>query len=153
VSANTCPSLKDEGLSSNQVETLYRAFEEGRESNLSYSLAAIAFVESSGGLFVTNPNDPSSSVLHITTRNALVYAGWEDTEVNREVMYEILQHDFETAAHYAIINLNFWKRVYGGDWRKVVASYNAGYRYDSKEGQQYMEKVVETVKVIRLCKW
>jgi len=134
------------------VATLYRAFLAGRENDMSYSLAAIAWKESSAGLYLVNPNDPSSGAFHVTVRNAVYYAGWENTESNRQVMYMILQHDFDTAAHYAMLNLRFWRKAYGVGWKKAYQYYNGGRSY-SKSSVKYSADIVSKIRVIQKCNW
>jgi len=146
-----CRALSSQGLSTKQVETLHRSFIAGAKDGLSYSLAAVAWQESSAGVQLENPNDPSSGVFHVTVGNALHYSGWEDTEANRQVMYGVLKHDFDTSAEYATLNLKFWIRLHGEDWMKVWASYNAGYNVSAGAG--YSRDIAEKVKVIGKCGW
>jgi len=150
--ASTCRALSSQGLKRVQVETLHRAFEEGRENDMSYSLAAIVWKESSGGVLLENPKDPSSGAFMVLTENALHYAGWEDTEANRQVMYNILQYDFETSAQYAMLNLKFWMRAYKVSWRKAYQYYNGGRSY-SAASIRYSKDIVGKIRVIKKCGW
>lgn len=148
-----CKALASQGLSQMQQETLHKAFRAGEPDNLSYSLAAIAWQESSAGVQLKNPSDPSSGVFMVTTKNALHYAGWEDTEANHAVMYEVLQYDFNTSAEYALMNLKWWVRLHGDNWKRSWASYNSGYNWDSKAGRMYSKGVEEKVLTVAKCGW
>lgn len=149
--AAICPALTAQGLSAKQQYTLIKSFEYGRAYDLSYSLAAIAWKESSAGEFPINVNDPSYGVHGILITNALVYAGLKDTSFNRNKMAIQLVRDETLSAKFAVINLRFWQKVHGNDWRKIIASYNAG--YNTGAGSKYAADIARKVRIIRQCRW
>lgn len=150
--AYACEALEKAGLDFDQKLVLRHSFEYGRPYDLSYSLAAIAWKESSGGRYRINLQDPSAGIHMITIRNAMVYSGERDTAFNRNKLAQMLVNDPNLSAGYAVVNLQFWQKVHGNDWRQVVASYNAGYS-GSQAGQRYAEDIAEKVNVIRKCNW
>jgi hypothetical protein len=150
-SVHSCPTLTAEGFTERQVRVMYRAFQIGKQKDMSYSLAAIAWKESSAGKYMINLQDPSFSVFHITIDNALVYLKWEDTNFNRNRAAQLLIEDFQLAAEFAMINLQFWKDNYGSNWHKIWASYNSGYNWSN--GVEYSNDVASKIQKIKLCNW
>jgi hypothetical protein len=118
---------------------------------MAYSLAAIAWKESSAGKYMINLQDPSAGVFHITINNALVYLKWKDTNFNRNRAAQLLIQDFQLAANFAMINLQFWKDQHGNNWNRIWASYNAGHSW--KNGRKYAKDIASKVRKIRLCGW
>jgi hypothetical protein len=149
--ARQCPVLAYEGLTDNQMGVMYKAYQAGKEHDMAYSLAAIAWKESSAGKYMVNLQDPSAGAFHITINNALVYLKWEDTNFNRNRAAQLLIEDFQLAANFAMINLQFWKDQYGSNWTKIWASYNAGYNW--KNGVKYSQDIARKIKKIKLCGW
>lgn len=147
-----CPALKARGFSNYQVAVTYNAFQEGLKKDMAYSLAAIAWSESSSGLFLRNPSDPSAGVFHVTIDNALSYIKWEDTPENRQKVEQLLIEDFTLAAEFAMINLQFWKSQYGENWKLIWRRYNGGYT-DSEASIKYAESIARKVRVISTCGW
>jgi len=103
------------------------------------------------GKYLINLQDPSAGVFHITINNALVYLKWEDTSFNRNRAAQLLIQDFQLAADFAMINLQFWKDQYGGNWSKIWASYNAG--WDWKNGKGYSKDIKSKIQRIKMCRW
>ena len=149
--ARQCPVLAYEGLTDNQMGVMYKAYQAGKEHDMAYSLAAIAWKESSAGKYMINLQDPSAGVFHITINNALVYLKWKDTNFNRNRAAQLLIQDFQLAANFAMINLQFWKDQHGENWSKVWASYNAGWNW--KNGRKYSQDIANKIRMIKLCGW
>jgi hypothetical protein len=150
--AAQCSLLESKGFTSTQINTLYRAFQYGIEHDMSYSLAAIAWKESSAGIALKNPNDPSAGVFHVTVKNALYYVGWKNTEPNRQVMYLLLQLDFDMAASFAVKNLTFWRNAHKVSWKKTWQYYNGGTTY-SNASIEYSEDIAKKIRTIKSCDW
>jgi hypothetical protein len=150
--AAQCSLLESEGFTDSQTNTLYRAFQYGKEHDMAYSLAAIAWQESSAGVALKNPSDPSAGVFHVTVKNALHYAGWENTQPNQQVMYELLQLDFDMAASFAVKNLTFWRNAYKVSWKKTWQYYNGGTSYSSSS-IKYSDAIAKKVRKIKSCNW
>jgi len=151
IATTSCPYLKADGLSQDQIKVLHRAFTAGKPKDMSYSLAAIAWKESSAGKYLINIQDPSFSAFHITINNAIAYLKWTDTNFNRNRAAQLLIEDFQLSAEFAMINLQFWKDNYGNNWHKIWASYNAGYNWSN--GVEYSNDVASKIQKIKLCNW
>lgn len=148
----TCDALSQEGLSNRQVEVLHQAFQAGAPKDMSYSLAAIAWKESSAGRYLMNLQDPSAGVFMVTIENAIGYLKWKDTPFNRNRMAQLLMEDFDLAAEFAMINLQFWVDQYGNDWRTIWKRYNGGYS-DSERSVKYSRDIARKISVIAECDW
>ena len=146
-----CQSLIDQQLNFNQVVVIKKAFVYGKDKDLSYSLAAIAWKESSAGKNRFNPNDPSAGVFQIHLDNAIAYNYREDTPSNRILVAAELIENFYISARYAVKNIEFWQRLHGDDWNKIWASYNAGYKYQL--GYSYAEDIKKKISIIEKCNW
>lgn len=147
-----CEALESAGLDFDQKLVLRHSFEYGRPYDLSYSLAAIAWKESSGGRYRINLQDPAAGIHMITIKNALSYSGRKDTPFNRNKLAQELIENPNLSAGYSVINLNFWRSVYGNNWGLVWRSYNGG-TSGSKASQEYAISIAEKVNVIRKCNW
>lgn len=150
--AASCEALSQEGLSDNQVQVLHDSFEAGAVKDMSYSLAAIAWKESSAGRYLMNLQDPSAGVFMVTVDNAMGYIKWKDTPFNRNRMAQKLVEDFELSAEFAMINLQFWVDQYGNDWRTIWRRYNGGYS-DSARAIKYSQDIAAKIQVIARCDW
>lgn len=150
-SASQCPVLTAEKYTDKQINTIHQAYQAGKVKGMSYSLAAIAMRESSGGKYMINLQDPSAGVFHITINNALSYLKWKDNNFNRNRAAQLLIEDFTMSAEFAMINLQFWKDLHGDNWRKIWASYNAGYNW--KNGVDYSNDISKKIQKIKLCHW
>ena len=147
-----CPALRAQGFNNYQMAVAYNAFHEGKKKDMAYSLAAIAWKESSAGKFLRNPADPSAGVFHVTLDNALSYIKWQDTEENRKRVETLLIEDFTLSAEFAMINLQFWKDQYGQNWMLIWRRYNGGYT-DSEASKIYARDIARKVRVISKCNW
>jgi hypothetical protein len=150
-SQQACPALAAEGFTESQVSIMYQAFQIGKQKDMSYSLAAIAWKESSAGKYMINLQDPSAGVFHITMINALAYLKWENNNFNRNRAAQLLVEDFQLSAEFAMINLQFWKDLHGDNWFRIWQSYNAGHNYSN--GTDYANDIVTKIQKIKLCNW
>lgn len=148
----TCDALSQEGLSKKQIDVLQNSFYIGSKKDMSYSLAAIAWKESSAGKYLMNLQDPSAGVFMVTIENAIGYLKWKDTPFNRNRMAQLLMENFDLSAEFAMVNLQFWKDQYGEDWRTIWKRYNGGYS-DSERSVKYSKDIAAKISVIAECDW
>lgn len=147
-----CPVLASEGLSERQIKTIHKSYEAGKVKDMSYSLAAIVWKESSAGRYMVNLQDPSAGPFMITVDNALVYLKWKDTPFNRNRAAQMLIEDFHLSAEFAMINLQFWKDQYGENWFRIWQGYNGGYS-KSAASEKYAHDIARKIQKIKLCHW
>jgi hypothetical protein len=155
----SCDYLNNEmGMSDYQVYIMYKSYMWGLPFDMGYSMAAIAFAESSAGLYLDNPNDPSAGVHHILVWHVMDDLGIERTNENIEITMEMLASNFSLSAHYAIEVLSYWYNEHNGNWYNTWRSYNRGY-YNRNESARtasirYANKINYLVKTIqRNCNW
>lgn len=159
-----CQALSDYGMSQRQIEVMYQSFEYGRERNLSYSLAAIAFKESSAGnpRFMRNPNDPSAGFHGVKLTHLIEYFNMEDTPNNRAMVEDMLVNSHGASAFFAMEILEWWVERHNGDFFRAWRSYNGGYywwtsrpnhRAVSQRTQEYANDIRDMIRIIRQCNW
>jgi len=139
--------LKDDlnHLSSQQREVLKAAYDYGEPFDLGYTLAAIAWKESSFGIDLISETD-DYGVFQINLYTYKNRFSDEITDLNATDMQLqiILINDFATNASAAIAELTFWRSAHSGDYTKMLESYNGGWRGNP----QYADKVKDRVKVL-----
>lgn len=139
-------------LTATQKTVLQKAYNYGKEYNLGYTLAAIAWQESFVGdrIVPINLDDPSAGLWHKNVNTAL--AEHPDTPQNGlqlNMMAEKLINDVEFAASLAIADLEHWKVIRNGDWMDIWASYNAGKYFKSNLGQRYAHNIRNKIRVLK----
>lgn len=148
VFAQSCDSFRSQ-FSTKQFNVLSKSYHYGLAYDMENTLAALAWTESSAGLFLGS-GDPAYGV----------YQAYIPTVVNRlNLKYDPIVHNllkeelknneaFYTA--HAISEVLFWKKR-RDIWWNTWASYNGGYRYDKYYPQQYAKKIFSRIKVIKKC--
>lgn len=132
----------------NQRQVLQKAYDYGVEHDMGWSLAAIAWKESSAGRHMANWNDPSVGVFHNLLKSVAKREGVHgDTEAEMRILVRLM-YEFEFSAKHAVLELKFWQKQYGKDWRKVWASYNAGWNWFN--GVKYSDSIAQKIGYLRL---
>lgn len=162
----SCDALQNNYLPNNQrfsnsqMQVMHRSFEYAREYDLGWTLAAISFRESSAGVNLKNPNDPSAGAHHVLATHVLNDFGMERTPSNIEMAMDMLASNFELSAHYALRELKWWKNRHNGSWFLAVRSYNQGHFWrlsDPKlreRSYNYARNIQHTVRfMIDNCDW
>lgn len=143
---------KIENLSLIQKHNLHKSFHYGKEFDLGYTLAAIAFNESSAGNFRLNvrTNDLGLYQINATAAERTLEI---KNHYEKLALHQRLIHDDKLAASIAITTLLHFDK---GDWRKMVMSYNEGYKWlknkeSRKKAEVYSDRVASTVKLLKRC--
>ena len=123
-------------LSDYQMYIMHRSFKYAVGDDLGYTLAAIAFKESSAGVRLYNWNDPSAGVHHVLAAHVLNTLGMEHTPEHIEMGMEMLASNFYLSAHIALRELKWWVNRHNGDWFKAVRSYNQGHYWRLPEAER-----------------
>lgn len=139
-------------LTPRQKHILFQAYTYGKEHDLGYSLAAIAWQESFVGhdIVPINLQDPSAGLWHKNVYMAIRET--RDVPVNGlqvNLMAKRLIDDTGFAASLAISDLKRWKMLRNGDWMDTWASYNAGNFYESKQGRRYAREISRKVRILK----
>ena len=152
VQANQC----DAWLDTNQQHVVNRAYELGVKTDMGWSLAAIAFKESSAGKFLVNEVTKDYGVFGIniktaTRRTQKLLGGVSLTQEQIDGLSRHLTVDFNDGAMFAILELKFWIKVHGDDWKKVWSGYNGGYS-GSQASLDYADDIISIMKKMKNLK-
>lgn len=133
-----------------QKEVLNFAYDYGRDHDLSYSLAAIAWQESQAGLFLIDFQGQTAGIWHVSVdgvinRNQKMY---KDTPFIRNLVAQKLMNNRKFCAKEAVKELLYWKNK-RSNWVDIWASYNGGYNYESRQAQRYAREVAEKIKFLK----
>lgn len=138
-------------FSSEQLANLQYAYDYGSHFDHGWTLAAIIWRESSAGIKNINLRDPSYGPFHVHLKTASRQCGFdwmEDQERAHKVSVELM-NNFTYGAQHAIKVLDYWKKQHKGNYRKMVASYNAGYSWSSEAGQVYVADIVKKIQFLK----
>ena len=125
-------------MSDQQKEILIQSYKLGEPFDMGFSLAAIAWQESSCGRYLINLQDPSAGVFHNNIISVLNRHGMRDTQWNRNFLAMKLINDFEFSAAESLAELEFWQSIHGdNNWLDIWQSYNGGFSYMNKESKSY----------------
>jgi len=146
VQADSCPRLTD-----SQVSVLQRSYDLGKDADMGWTLAAIAYRESSAGRFLIDASGPSFGAHQILLRTATRRMNITDS-MQKNILAQRLVEDVDLSASLALEELKFWRRLHGNNWNNLWASYNAGYNYRGTSGQKYAKMIGKHIKQLKNCK-
>jgi len=134
-----------------QLEMLHKTFEKGRPFDLSYTMSAIAIVESQLGKYKMNINTDGSidcGVFMINTKT-LSNNRWKQARICERLIYDY-DFSFSVALERFKYFYNYWRsKGYSKavSWKRAICSYNKGWNW--RAGLPYYRKVVKTIKKIK----
>lgn len=136
-----------ESLTKSQYEEMIRSLKDGKDHDLSLTLAAIAWQESRFGKKVINTKDGKHG--SFCKYQILVQTASKRHNLNVYATVNKLMFDRKFCSSNAIAELTFWKKYHKGNWKKMVASYNAGFKsIDNPLGSLYAEQVAIKLRVL-----
>ena len=143
-------------FSENQVKVLKYAYNRGKPHDLQWTLAAIAWQESSAGEKLKNPNADSYGIFGslLTTVEARL-KDKEFTEslskvpLNRSQTIFLLKNDWEFASDFALVELNYWKDRRNGNHRQAVSSYFGGNKPNTKAAKRYADTLSKKIEYLK----
>lgn len=138
-----------QNLTPQELETLKKIKQTGEEYDLSYSLMAIAIKESKLGKFMINDKTQDFGIYQANIKTVINRHNVTDTALNRGLMASKLISDFKFATNNAIAELVYWQKIHKNDWTKVWGSYNAGFKYNSKEAKEYSQDIAQIIKELK----
>ena len=139
--------IKD--LTPQDIQILKEIKEHGKDQGLSYSLMAIAIKESRVGKYLVNVDTKDYGMYQANIKTVISRENAKDTSWNRNVLAMKLISDFQFATKNAIDELTYWQKVHNNDWTKVWSSYNAGWKYNSKEAKLYSQEIASIIRELR----
>lgn len=136
-------------LTQEQKETLKEIKQKGDVYGLGYTLMAIAIKESKLGEYMINLDTKDFGIYQINLKTALNRNNLKDTVWNRNFLASKLVSDFDFATKNAIDELAYWQKVHKNNWAKVWGSYNAGFKYNSKQGKEYSKHIASIIQELK----
>lgn len=132
-----------QSMSLKQWSVLSLAYQIGLSSNLGYTLTAIAWEESKGGLYTVNNDLSDFGVMQVNIKNIKAYAPKQPT--GRLVQRHITDasYNIETALKILVYFEDYWE----GDWQLAVRSYNAGFKHT--DAVKYQLRIAAYVRAFR----
>ena len=145
-------------LTPRQYAVLMHSLEAGRSEDLGLTLAAIAWKESSFGKEKSNPGDGkhgsygSHQILLTSAAAHLRNQGIVNVNLNgeqKDIMIHYLVKNEEVSIRFALEELRYWQKKHKGNYRKMLASYNAGnVSLASPAGAKYARDVAYRVRLL-----
>jgi hypothetical protein len=132
-------SLQAKEFSNSQILILKKAKEYGKKYNLSYTLQAIVWQESSAGIQRENYLSGCFGIGHIRLRTYLDRHKIKRTYKNQLIYKHLLTYNDRLNLQAMVDELLFWTEVHDGNYVKIWASYFAG--YDVKAGLNYARDI------------
>ena len=131
-----------------QQVVMQDAYDYGKPRGYGWTMAAMAWQETSAGDQMINWSDPSFGIVQINIKTATKrykLTTWKEqlAFVNR------LVSDNEFTINAASDELDFWKGVHKGNMRKMWASYNGGYNYKAKAPQHYSDGIAKKINFLK----
>ena len=145
-------------LTPRQYAVLMYSLEAGRSEDLGLTLAAIAWKESSFGKNKVNPGDGkhgsygSHQILLTSAAAHLKDQGLVNVNLNSEqkdIMIHYLTKNEDVSIRFALEELKYRQKKHKGNYRKMLASYNAGHAgLSSPAGAKYARDVAYRVRLL-----
>jgi hypothetical protein len=142
-------------LSTKQTVVLYESYMRGVQHDLGYTLAAIAFHESSAGLFRMNYKSKDFGVFQINIKTAASIEGVTNYFAKTKLAERLLYDDAYNAS-LAVNVLESFKKQHKGSWKEAVKSYNQGNKWkrssdSNKIAEKYLASIINKIKMLRKC--
>lgn len=135
-----------QALTTEQKQNCANAYKVGKPYSLGTTMAAIAYVESSCGMYKVGPTN-DYGIMQINIKTALSRLKLEDTPANRKEASKHLIKNDKLSFNLAIRELVYWKITRNRTlWIDYVSSYNQGNVIDNYD---YAGKVMRAVKILR----
>lgn len=153
LSANAACNVQ---FTDSQLYTLQRSFDFGKESGWGWSLAAIAWKESSAGLNLVRFDPPyeywsaSYGVFHNYLKTVMSEEGCTTARCASKIAQNLMTN-FKYSAQHAVKTLEYWKKVSGkGNYYDIWKGYNDGYQ-NTARGKAYSVDIGDKIVYLKTC--
>lgn len=136
-----------DGLSDQQWNVLYQAYDTGVSHNLGHTMMAIAFGESTAGKYKVNPESQDYGVMQINIKTAKSIHNVTGYYGTRELITKLVVDD-QLNMDTGLKVLLYWQKQVKG-WRNMVSAYNNGWAYN--KGTVFMNKVRTNTRMFMNC--
>lgn len=139
-----------DNLSPLQKGRLLFSYHQGQSTNLGYTLAAIALIESSAGLYRLNIYSRDLGLYQVNIKTASKVLGVTNYYKKLELAEKLIYRDILNA-YVAIDVLRYFIDYHNQDWRKTIQSYNEGFNINTEKSLLYLDKVSGGVRLLQQC--
>lgn len=149
--ANECTTHQSktlDGLSNEQWNVLYQAYDTGVSHGLGHTMMAIAFKESSAGKYRINLNTHDFGVMQNNIKTAKIRRGVKGYYSTMALVSEIVRND-QLSMDLALEELLYWRDDRGLSWRNTVSAYNNGNAYN--KGTEHLDQMIPIVRMFMNC--
>lgn len=137
-----------DSLSTQQRSNLIKSYHRASQEDLGYTLAAIAWKESSAGKFRVNYRSNDYGLYGINVRTVQRLTGEDNYYRTVEVVQRLIQDD-DLGADVALTTLRWNLKYHKGDWQKAIMMYNAGHKW--RTAKSYLFDIATYVNVLKNC--
>tara|TARA_R110002153_G_scaffold181493_1_gene334790 strand:+ start:6656 stop:7168 length:513 start_codon:yes stop_codon:yes gene_type:complete len=146
--AQNCTKYKN--LSPIQKGRLEFAYYQGKPFDLGYTMSAVSLMESNAGKWRLNIKTGDLGLFQVnqnTAKNVLgVTNHYKILELNEKLIYDDILN-----AYIALDVMQYFLKYHKGNWKKMVMSYNNGFNINTKKSRDYLDKVIQSVKLLKTC--
>lgn len=135
-------------FSESQTEVLRNAWFAGADRDYGWTLAAIAWKESSAGENLVNWRGPAFGPFQNLLKTVSVRHGVKSERGQVELMHRLI-NDFDFASEQAMTELDYWKQRHRGNWNLAVQSYFGGNTPNTPAAISYRADVVKKIQFLR----
>ena len=139
-----------DSLSPLQKGRLLFSYHQGQDLDLGYTLSSIALVESSAGKYRINPYSRDFGLYQVNIKTAVNVMGVTNYYKKLGLAEKLIYQDI-LSSYIALDVLQYFYKYHKGDWKKMVQSYNEGFKIDTKKSLSYLDKVSEEVVMLKRC--
>ncbi|RDU68823.1 hypothetical protein CQA62_05400 [Helicobacter cholecystus] len=149
------PCINIQKFDKDQLQTIRYAYHYGKNHDLGYTMAAIAWKESCAGLYRINFDDPSAGIYHAYLPNVIKrHYKKQNTSFRRNMVAERLIRDLEFASQIALEELLYWKKIRKNNWKAMIKSYNKGFSWEKNRtrnqmAQNYYEDIAKKIEILQ----
>jgi hypothetical protein len=129
-----------------QLELMQASYDAGKTHDYGWTLAAMAWQESSAGEKPLNWSDPSFGPFHANIKTVSKRYGAE-TQYEEFYLASELMFNFEFAVEAAVAELDYWKKIHKGDWNKMWGGYNAG--WNKSAGEVHAQRIINKISFLK----
>jgi len=134
-----------QNLSTDQKKILVWVYEKAEPYDLKWTMMAIAWQESSFGKYLIGRTSPDYGIFQVNINSfERRYSNhWREMGVNfdREQVAYYLINDKELNFVASLEEILFWRDIHNGNWNKIWASYNGGYKGNFNYAQKIKAKI------------
>lgn len=139
-------------LSKSQKKMLVTLYNYGKQFDLGYTIAAIAWKESNVGEYMLNINSRNNydcGMFQNNVKSVHSREGRKLTKYSADKTCQKLMVDINYALLHVTEELEYWKNLYPDDFMKIWTSYNKGFNNSKAYTDEYALDILLRVKILQ----